>query len=148
LARAAGPTSVEWRQYGGSQGFDRYSPLNLINGRNVKDLKILWTRPALDASLTQQFPDLTASAYFRSTPIMVEGVLVGSDGVGLVEAFDPATGKTLWVQKPFAPTLAEASGASARGVAYWQGKGGDQTCRTRIFSTHASALNALDARTG
>jgi glucose dehydrogenase len=148
LARAAEPASVEWRQYGGSQGFDRYSPLDLINRQNVKNLKILWTRPALDPMLTQQFPDLTAGAYFRSTPIMVSGVLYGSDGVGLVEAFDPATGRTLWVQKPFASTLAEASGYSARGVAYWQGTGADRSCRSRIISFHGSYLYALDARTG
>ena len=31
---------------------------------------------------------------------MVDGVLYASNGVGLAEAFDPETGKTLWVQKP------------------------------------------------
>src|SRR5215470_166972 len=145
---AAETTDVEWRQYGGSQGFDRYSSLDLINRQNVKGLKILWTRPALDPSLTRQFPDLTAGAYFRSTPIMVGRVLYGSDGVGLAEAFDAATGKTLWVQKPFAPKLSEATGYSLRGVAYWESKEPSETCRTRIFSIHANYLNALDARTG
>jgi len=62
VAAAEDPSTknVEWPQYGGSQGFDRYSPLDLINTQNVKGLKILWTRPALDPSLTQEFPTLKA----------------------------------------------------------------------------------------
>jgi quinoprotein glucose dehydrogenase len=147
-AQAADPINVEWRQYGGSQGFDRYSPLDLINRGNIQGLRVLWTRPALDSSLTQQFPDLTAGAYFRSTPIMVEGILYAPDGVGLVEAFDARSGKTLWVQQPYAPTLAEAIGGSTRGVAYWKGIGASGICQTRIFNIHGNYLYALDARSG
>jgi len=142
-AQDRGTKNVEWPQYGGSQGFDRYSPIDLINAHNVKGLKILWTRPALDPSLTRQFPDLAPGEYFRSTPIMVNGVLYAPDGVGLVEAFDARTGRTLWVQQPFAATLAEASGASTRGVAYWRSDG-----QARIFGFHGNYLYALDARSG
>ena len=142
-AEAEGTKSVEWPQYGGSQSFDRYSPLDQINAQNVKGLKVLWTRPAVDPSLMKQFPTLAAGEYFRSTPIMVGGVLYAPNGVGLIEAFDPKTGKTIWVQQPFAPTLAEASGASTRGVAYWPGNG-----QPRVFGFHGNYLYALDARTG
>jgi len=142
-AQNASTKNVEWPQYGGSQGFDRYSALDLINAQNVKGLKVLWTRPALDPSLTQQFPGLKAGDYFRSTPIMIGGVLYAPDGVGLVEAFDAKTGKTLWVQQPFAATRKEAAGASTRGVAYWRGDG-----QARIFGLHGSYLYALDAQSG
>ncbi|HVW68499.1 MAG TPA: PQQ-binding-like beta-propeller repeat protein [Steroidobacteraceae bacterium] len=147
-AQDAQPPNVEWRQYGGSQGFDRYSPLDLINRRNVGSLKILWKRPALDASLTEKYPDLVGGDYFRSTPIMVNGVLYASDGVGFAEAFDARTGKTLWVQKPVGSKLKDAAGFSTRGVAYWEGKTSASVCRTRIFSIHGDYLNALDAKTG
>jgi len=143
VAQDSATKNIEWPQYGGSQGFDRYSPLDLINAKNVKGLKVLWTRPAVAPSLKHQFPELTAGKYFRSTPIMVNGVLYAPDGVGLIEAFDPRTGKTLWVQQPFAPTLAEASGASTRGVAYWRGEG-----QARIFGFHGNYLYALDAESG
>ena len=116
--RSAEP-SGEWRYFGGSKRFDRYSPLDQIDGRNVSQLQTAWTRPSLDASITEQFPDLEASPYLRSTPIMIDGVLYASNGVGLVEAFDAQTGKTLWVQKPFAATMKEAAGQSTRGVDYW-----------------------------
>jgi glucose dehydrogenase len=63
--------------------------------------------------------------------------------VGLVEAFDALTGKTLWVQKPFAPTLKEAAGESTRGVDLWH-SGSDR----RIVSMRGQYLYELDARTG
>ena len=108
-----------------------------------EQLQVLWTRPGLDASLTQQFPDLVPSTYLRGTPIMIDGVLYAPDAVGLVEAFDPATGKTLWVQKPFAPTLKEAAGESTRGVDSWR-SGNDR----RIVSMRGQYLYELDARSG
>jgi glucose dehydrogenase/mono/diheme cytochrome c family protein len=147
---AAGPASAgdtdseEWRYFGGSKHLDRYSPLSQINRDNVKRLGIAWTRPGVDASITRQFPDLTSPSYYlRGTPIMVDGVLYASNAVGLVEAFDPVTGKTLWVQQLFAPTLKEASGVSTRGVDFWR-DGSDK----RIVAMHGEYLIELDAATG
>jgi glucose dehydrogenase/mono/diheme cytochrome c family protein len=135
----------EWRNFGGSKHFDRYSPLSQINRDNVGRLGVAWTRPGLDATLTQKFPDLAGgqSYYMRGTPIMIGGVLYAPDAVGLVEAFDPATGKTLWVQQPFPPTLQGAAGHSTRGVDYWH-NGSDK----RIVALHGEYLVELDADTG
>ena len=86
---AADPASVsdkdsgEWRYFGGSKHFDRYSPLSQINGDSVGRLGVAWTRPGLDASLIRQFPDLSPSNYLHGTPIMIEGVLYASNAVGL-----------------------------------------------------------------
>ena len=134
---------VGWSYFGGSKRMDRYSPLAQINRANLNELQVLWTRPGLDASLTQQFPDLVPSTYLRGTPIMVDGVLYAPDAVGLVEAFDAASGKTLWVQKPFAPTLKEAAGESTRGVDLWR-SGSER----RIVSMRGQYLYELDARSG
>jgi quinoprotein glucose dehydrogenase len=146
-AWAAGAADVEWPFYGGSEGFNRYSPLNVINPQNVGQLKVLWTRPALDASLTRDFPDLSAGGYFKSTPIEIGGVLYAPNGVGLVEAFDARTGKTIWVQQPFTHTFADATGGSTRGVAYWKSSG-QGVCQARLFNIHRSYLYALDVQTG
>jgi glucose dehydrogenase len=143
-AAGRGADTVEWPYFGGSKHMDRYSPLAQIDRRNVAQLQVVWTRPGLDASLTQQFPDLAApSTYLRGTPIMVDGVLYAPNAVGLVEAFDPTTGKTLWVQKPFAPTLKEVAGESTRTVDLWR-SGNDR----RIVSVKGQYLYELDARTG
>ena len=63
---------------------------------------------------------------------MVNGVLYASNAVGLVEAFDPGTGKTLWVQSPGKDGL---QGTSNRGVAYWGN--GDEA---RIITFRNSSL--------
>ena len=104
---------------------------------------MVWGRAAVDPQITDKFPDLSPSNYFRGTPIMIDGVLYAPDGVGLVEAFDAATGKTKWVQQPVEPTLKEAAGQSTRGVAYWR-KGSDE----RIVSIRGEYLYAIDAKTG
>ena len=106
-----------WRRQG---LHEVHSPLDQINRDNVADLRPVWRRPAIDPQLTDKFSDLVGSNYFRGTPISIDGVLYAPNGVGLIEAFDAATGKTIWVQQPVSPTLKEAIGQSTRGVAYWR----------------------------
>jgi quinoprotein glucose dehydrogenase len=137
------PGDVEWRTYGGDKGFTRYSALDQINRNNVKNLKIVWRRPAVDPLIMDKFPDLNPSNYFRGTPVMIDGVLYSPNGVGLIEAFDAETGQTKWVQQPVEPTLKEAAGQSVRGVAYWR-KESDE----RIISIRRDYLYAIEAKTG
>ena len=134
---------AEWSYFGGSHRFDRYSPLAKINAANVKNMRVLWTRPAVDKSILDQFPDVTPSPYLRGTPIMIGGVLYASNGIGLVEAFDAATGRTIWVQKPFAPTFKEVAGQSVRGLDYWR-----NGREARIISVRGEYLYALNAKDG
>jgi quinoprotein glucose dehydrogenase len=136
-----GPADVEWRHSSGDNGSTRYSPLAQITKDNVARLRVAWRRPAVDATLLELNPKLRSANNFRSTPIMVGGMLYASDGVGLVEAFDPATGRTTWVQQ--VPESELLVGAANRGVAYWsQGTSG------RILTFRGTYLYALDARTG
>src|SRR5438132_1232905 len=88
-ARAVG----EWPDYGGDKGYTKYSPLDQIHKDNVGHLQIAWRRPAVADELRAQNPSLTFANTLRSTPLMVAGVLYASDGIGLVEAFEAATGK-------------------------------------------------------
>jgi len=143
IAQQKSSSSGEWSSYGGDKGFNRYSPLDQINRDNVKELRVVWRRGALDPQISEKFPDLVSSNYFRGTPVIVNGVLYAPDGVGLIEAFDAATGKTKWVQQPVEPTLKEAAGQSTRGVAYWH-KAADE----RIVSIRRDYLYAIDAKTG
>ncbi len=136
-------TTGEWHVHGGDAGFTRYSSLDQINTDTVDDLDIAWRRSSVDASLIQQWPDLQYSNQLRSTPIMVDGVLYASNGIGLVEAFDPGTGQTLWVQDHSFLGDDTPRGASNRGVAYWA-DGADK----RIFSIRPPYLLATNASTG
>ena len=136
---------AEWRYFGGDKGFTRYSALDQINRDNVKNLRIAWRRPALNAKMMVAFPDLTVNAYLRATPIAIDGVLFTQDAHGLVIAVDGETGRTIWEQ-PFAPTKDEALGTSTRGVDYW--RGGSGTGDRRIVAIRGEYLYALDAATG
>ncbi|MDA0330331.1 MAG: PQQ-binding-like beta-propeller repeat protein [Gemmatimonadetes bacterium] len=79
----------------------------------------------------------------RSTPILVDGVLYAPNAVGLVEAFDPGTGRTLWVQQLAEPTLEEVRGRSSRGVQLW-GEGSER----RLIVAREPYLYALDPTNG
>ncbi|MFL2433970.1 MAG: pyrroloquinoline quinone-dependent dehydrogenase [Vicinamibacterales bacterium] len=136
-------TTGEWHVHGGDAGYTRYSSLDQINTDTVGDLDIAWRRSSVDASLMQQWPDLQYSNQLRSTPIMVDGILYASNGIGLVEAFDPGTGQTLWVQDHSFLGNDTPRGASNRGVAYWA-DGADK----RIFSIRPPYLLATNASTG
>jgi len=136
----------DWRYFGGDKAFTRYSPLDQINRDNVKNLQVVWRRPAVDDKLMQAFPDLRISAYLRSTPIMIDGMLFTQDVHGFISAFDPGSGVTIWQQEPFARTPEEAIGQSTRGVDYWRGGSGNND--QRILAVRGEYLYALNAKTG
>jgi glucose dehydrogenase len=132
----------EWTSYGGDPASRKYAPLDQINKDNVRTLKIAWRRPAVDPQLAALDPKLNIPNNFRVTPLMVGGVLYSPNGVGLVEAFHPGTGRTIWVQE--APAGPEGlRGDSTRGLAYWRGRD-DQ----RVFVQRGETLMALNATSG
>ncbi len=133
----------EWGTYGADKAFTRYSPLDQINRDNVGSLKVAWTRAAVDPLIKDKFPDLSPSNYFRGTPIMIKGILYAPNGVGLIEAFEPSSGRTKWVQQPVEPTLKEAAGQSTRGVAYWR-----KAAEERIIAVRGEYLYSLILQTG
>lgn len=136
----------EWRYFGGDKAFTRYSPLDQITRDNVKNLRVVWRRSAVNEELTQAFPDLRVNNYLRSTPIVIDGVLYTQNAHGLVVAIDGESGKTVWEQELFARTREEANGAATRGVDYWRGGAGNAD--KRIFAIRGEYLYALNAETG
>ena len=145
LGAPQGTTGGEWPVHGGDTAYTRYAPLDQINADNVNDLRVAWRRPGVDASLHARFPDLQYSNNLRSTPLMVGGMLYASNGIGLVEAFDPATGETQWVQELPESGSETPRGAASRGIAYWPG---DDEADERILSVRGPYLLATDLGTG
>ncbi len=133
----------EWRSYGADRANTKYTPLAQIDRDNVSKLRVLWRRPGVDPKLSETFPDLNPSGDFRATPLMHGGVLYTSNSVGLVEALDPGTGETLWIQEPLHEGFRGVSGRSTRGVAHWS-SGSSQ----RIFSVRDDYLVSMSAETG
>ncbi|MEO8259430.1 MAG: pyrroloquinoline quinone-dependent dehydrogenase [Acidobacteriota bacterium] len=138
----------EWPYYSADNRSSKYSPLDQINKDTVAKLQVAWRRPQVDPSLLVANPDLRLSNRFTATPIMVNGVLYVPDGLGLVEAIDPGTGRTLWTQQPLVPGADGLLGGGAHwGVAYWS-PGGPASPDARIFTTRAQFLFALDPKSG
>ena len=136
-------TSGQWRSVGGDPAFTRYSPLDQITKANVKTLKIAWRQAGYDPALKTAFPELRVSGNYRSTPIMVDGVLYAPNAVGLIRAFGPGSGEIRWEQAPFAQTIEEVSRPSPRGVDYWK-SGNDE----RLFLVRGEYLYAINAKDG
>jgi quinoprotein glucose dehydrogenase len=127
----------------GDKGSSKYSSLDQIDKRNVRNLRVAWRRPAVAAEIRAGNPDLNVPGLFRSTPLMVNGTLYASNGVGLVEAFDPGTGKTLWTQDSASLIKENPAGIATRGIAYWRA-GSDE----RILSVRTPYLFAINAKNG
>ena len=142
---AEGQTIEEgaWHYFGGDNKFNRYSPLDQINANNVGQIRIVWRKDATAAWLRDDYDGLGSTKNLRSTPLLIDDVLYAQNIFGLVEAFDPATGETIWTQDPYQQTLLEAAGISSRGIAHWQ-RGIDQ----RLMTVRGSYLYALNPQTG
>jgi glucose dehydrogenase len=138
------PVKGEWRYYAGDNASTKYSPLDQINRSNVSKLRVMWRRPQVEADFAAAHPRLRLSNNYRSTPIMVDGLLYATNAVGVAEAFDPETGKTVWRQKVSEDIAGNPGlGGALRAVAYWR-DGSD----ARIFTYLGRNLYALDPRTG
>ena len=140
---AQSATAPEWRYWGGDRAFTRYLPLDQITAQNVAQLKVAWRQPGVDPALKEAYPDLRVSGNFRSTPLMIHGVLYAPNGVGLIRALDPATGATRWEQKPFGTTIEEISRPSPRGAEY-RANGAEE----RLFLVRGEYLYSLNVKTG
>lgn len=134
---------TEWSYWGGTKAFNRYSSASQINAANVEDLEIVWRRPAVNRSFFEAYPRLRISGNLRATPIYVDGVLYASNGIGLAEAIDPATGETIWTQELDENSFENARGTSSRGVEFW-----NNGSESRLYVVRQGNLYALDPQTG
>jgi quinoprotein glucose dehydrogenase len=146
-AQRAAPNG-DWLTYSGDAASSKYSALDQIDKNNVAKLGIVWRRPSLDAAILAQSPQMRPGKQFRGTPLAIDGVLYAPNAVGFVEAFDPGTGKTLWVEPPVEQGLNGYRGASTRGIGYWSGSAGTAGSEPRILVQHTEYLLALDPKTG
>jgi quinoprotein glucose dehydrogenase len=142
LAGGTPPKSMGWENVGNDKGGQRYSELDQINRRNVKDLQLAWTYSAGESN----------SNTIECTPIVVDGVMYVTTPSPKVKiaALDAATGKELWRHDPRVGDVKSrliASGGVNRGLAYWGDARPDGPKRI-LFGSADGRLIALDARTG
>lgn len=136
---------ADWPTYGNDAGSQKYAPLTQIDATNAAQLEVVWQWQSPDNKLVKADPRRTPWG-FKSTPLMIDGVLYTSTSLNQVAAVDAASGKTLWVfdTKTYQDGRPTNLGYNHRGVAYW--REGDQA---RIYMpTNNAYLWALDAATG
>src|SRR5262245_57990446 len=131
-----GTKGAEWRSYAAEAGSTGYSPVDLINRDNVKNLQVAWS---------WKF-DNFGGGTSETTPIMVNGVVYFTVGQRRnVIAANAGTGETLWTWRPDeGARFDQAPRKVARGVSYWA-DGGDGRI---ITVTPGFQLVALNAKTG
>ena len=108
-------------------------------------LRVAWSWDSPDNMLVAKDPSLTAWG-FKSSPLMIDGVLYISTSLNQVAAIEASTGKQLWVFDTETWKLGRPAnlGFNHRGVGYWtDGK----TARILMPTNHAY-LWSLDAATG
>ncbi len=146
LAQTAPPQVGEWHAYSGTNASRKYSPLDQINASNVNQLQIAWRRPMVDPSYTgakyEGVYGAPTSNSYQTTPLMVDGVVYVANGIGLIEAFDASSAKTIWTQAPPAG-VKNLRGVAPRGIAY-----GTTASGPRLFIIRGMLLHCLDAKTG
>jgi PQQ-dependent dehydrogenase (methanol/ethanol family) len=103
-----------------------YSPLNDINRKNVKELRLAWVWAMSDAGANQNMP------------LVHDGVMYLVNALNTVQALDAATGELIW-ENNVGPNQAIGFG-SMRNVAIY----GDKI----FLATTDARLVALEARTG
>ncbi|HSZ35302.1 MAG TPA: pyrroloquinoline quinone-dependent dehydrogenase [Puia sp.] len=130
-----------WNIVNGNATGNKYSSLAQIDTNNVQQLKPVWTYHTGDA-------DTAAHSQIQCNPIIINGILYGTSPQQKLFAVDAATGKEIWIYKPF-DSVPGGKGFyfglnSNRGVAYWTDSADDE----RLFYTAGPFLRAVNAKTG
>jgi len=131
----------DWPVYLGDKHSTQYSSLDQITTENVNQLEIAWT---YDAGERPEGSRLQ----LECNPLVIDGVLYGTDAMLVVFALDAKTGTELWRFDPYEYSVelgdeaTNRSGAN-RGLAHWtNGK------ESRLLYVSQNYLYAIDAETG
>ena len=124
---------ISWEVYSGDSKGTKYSALNQINKKNIKDLQLAWTYQTGDM---REAPRTT----IECNPIIVGGKMyITSPGLKVI-ALDAATGDELW---KFDPYDGESASGVNRGVTYWS-----DGMQERLFYVAGSYLFCLNPKYG
>ena len=129
----------EWPAYASDKASSKYSPLDQINKENVARLQIAWRQSSIPDE-ARHGSTIPAPARSQNTPLMVDGLLYISTGLGSIAALDATTGAVVWSADPQRGPGAEGPrGNTTRGVAYWH---------DRVIAVVGPFLTAFEAKTG
>ncbi len=122
---------ADWTMYGRTTDEQRFSPLTQINGQNVGQLGLLWSR------------ELGTTHGLEATPLVSNGVIYTTSQWSVAYALDARDGKILWTFDPKVPRSHARTiccDTVNRGVALYHDK--------VYLGTLDGRLIALDAKSG
>jgi len=141
--------AVDWPSYGSDNAGSKYSTLDQIDAGNVSKLRVAWSWDSPDQAIADQYPNdpMMRRIGFKATPLVIDGTMYLSTGLGQIAAIDAVTGQTKWINnRKYYERGGAASilGPISRGVSYWA----DGDDRRVISGTHDGYVIALNADTG
>jgi quinoprotein glucose dehydrogenase len=119
-----------WYKSHGNDKSVRFSNLDLINNKNVSQLKLAWT-----------FTSDGFKGDIQANPIVVNGIIYTPISGGFIAAIDGATGNLIWKSKKFGNSVAK------RGLTYWVGNK-KKNQNPKLFFSNRERLVALDPKNG
>lgn len=133
----------DWPHYGGDKASSKYSPLDQINEDNVTELAEAWRWNLTDVLAKT---GARGAGTFKTTPVVVNGVMYCTTQFSQVVALNPGTGEVLWVHDPesYKKGRPANSGFQHRGVDYWT----DGEIERVFIATGGRQLVSIDAKTG
>ncbi|MBK8502432.1 MAG: PQQ-binding-like beta-propeller repeat protein [Saprospiraceae bacterium] len=130
------PAVGDWPHYQGDPGSNQYSDLAEINKSNIQNLRVAWTYHSGDA-------DSLNRSQIQCNPLIIDGVLYGTNPKLKLFALDASTGSEKWVFDPFAGGYNMYGMGVNRGLAYWT-----DGQKRRIYFCAGSFIHAVNAADG
>ena len=96
------PAAADWPYYGGDAASTKFAPYDGIHAGNADSLRIVWRwrLPNAEVSEDEGSDDgIGGDGVFKSTPLVVDGVLYTSTPFAQVVALDAASGRRLWTYR-------------------------------------------------
>ncbi len=145
---------ANWVAYNGDYSSQRYSPLDQINKDTIKGLRVAW-RQSLTPADPNRDPAVRIpppSSNNQTTPLMVDGLVYYSTGIGGVSALNATNGALVWNFDPASASdlatsdeaASQTGGGATRGLTYY-----DDGAHGRIMAlVGGHYLTAINAKTG
>ena len=131
----------DWAHYLGDPATTQYSPLTEINVDNVTQLEEAWSYASGDV-------DARGRGQIQCNPLVIDGVLYGTNPKLKCFALNAATGEELWVFDPAVHSEGMFGMGNNRGLTFYDGKEEAGTRVQRLLYAAGASLFSLDIATG
>ncbi len=131
-------SSKDWGAYLGNRSSSQFSELSEINRQNVSRLELAWLWDGDEGETVD-----AGYSEIQCNPLVLDGVLYGTDANLDLIALDARNGELLWKLDPYEGLDSQEGRGVNRGLAYWEN--GDES---RILFGVSRYLIAVDPRSG